>query len=67
MELVLSHQEQMQLHQMLEHAPNFHNAQMLIQIKQHVIPDLMHASSIQQQQMVQQHLHALLTLAQPKP
>ena len=44
MELVLSHQEQMQQHQMLEHVHNFHNAQMLIQIKQPVIPDLMPAS-----------------------
>ena len=52
---------------MLEHAPNFNNAQMLIQTKLLAIRDLMPASSTQQPQMAQQHLHALLTLAQPKP
>ena len=60
MELVLSHQEQTQLLQILEHALSFHNAQMLILIKLHVTPDQMLASSTQQPQMAQQHHHARL-------
>ena len=66
MELVHSHQEQTQLHQMLEHAPCSHNAQMQIQIKQHVIPEPMLATSTQQPQMEQQLHHAHHTLVQPE-
>ena len=67
MELVHSHQEQTQLHQILEHVPYSHNAQMLIQIKQHVTPEQMLASSTQQPQMEQRHHHAHHTLVRPEP
>ena len=60
MGLVHLHQEQTQLHLMLEHALSFHNAQMLILIKLHVTPDQMLASSTKQPQMAQQHHHAHL-------
>ena len=56
MEPVLSHQEQTQQHQMLELVSNFHNVQMLTQIKQLATLDQTLASLIQQHLMgLQQH------------
>ena len=66
MEPAHSHQEQIQQHQMLEHAPYSHNAQMPILTRQHVTPDQMLASSTQQPQMEQQHHHAHHTPVPPE-
>ena len=55
MEFVHSPQNLLHLHQKLEGAPYSHNAQMLIQINQHVILDQMFVTLIKQLLMEQLH------------
>ena len=64
MEPVHSRQEQTQQLQMLEHANYSHHAIKQIRIKLHAIQRVHHAISPQHQLM--EHLHAHLTIAQPK-